>query len=165
MALEYARDQVQYPPTADLRPRPALWPPRLSLRYVGLYAFGLYFAACLAATRWRMTRRRRWFVCAGLLFTVAAVPAVGSLIEWQREKRDAVEPVVVINRDVPLRAGNGADYPAKLDLPRGCEVRRLFERGGWLQVETAGGTIGWVPANAVVNYTNDRFFGTAGPEP
>jgi uncharacterized protein YraI len=56
----------------------------------------------------------------------------------------------VVNRDLPLRAGNGAEYPAKLDLPRGCEVRRLVERGDWLQVETAGGAIGWVPRDAVV---------------
>jgi hypothetical protein len=150
-ALEYARDQVAYPPVSGLRPAWELWPPWLSLRYVGLYAFGLYFAGCLAATRWRMTRRRRWLVIAGLLFAVTAVPVIGTAIEWQRERRDAAEPVVVISRDVPLRAGNGSDYPAKLELPRGCEVRRLFERGAWLQVETANGAAGWVPRDAVVN--------------
>jgi hypothetical protein len=151
-ALDYARDQVPYPPAGELRPRPDLWPAWLSLRYVGVYAFALYFAGCLAATRWLMTRRRRWLVAAGLLLAIAAVPAVGSAIAWQREQRDAAQPVVVVNRDAPLRTGNGADYPAKLDvpLPRGCEVRRLFERGGWLQVETAGGAIGWLPQNAVV---------------
>jgi hypothetical protein len=150
-ALDYARDLVAYPPGAAFRPAPDLWPPWLSLRYVGAYAFALYFAGCLAATRWQMTRRRRWLVAAGVLLAVAAVPAVGSAVEWQRRRRDAAAPVVVVTRDVPLRTGNGADYPAKLDLPRGCEVRRLFERGGWLQVETAGGTVGWVPRAAVVD--------------
>ena len=150
-ALEHARDQVAYPPGSGLRPTPTLWPPWLSLRYVGVYAFALYCAGCLAATRWRMTRHRRWLVSAGVFFAVAAVPAIGSVIEWQRQRRDVAEPVVVVVRDVPLRAGNGADYPAKLNLPRGCEVRRLFERGGWLQVETAGGAVGWVPPAAVVD--------------
>jgi hypothetical protein len=155
-ALAYAREQVQYPPGPDLvallRPERDLWPPWLSLRYLGVYAFALYFAGCLAATRWRMTRRRRWFVAAGVMLAVAAVPAVGTGVEWWRARRDAAEPIVVVARDVPLRAGNGPEYPPRLDapLPRGCEVRQLFERGGWVQVETGGGAVGWVPRDVVV---------------
>ena len=151
-ALAYARDQVQYPPAPDLRPEREPWPPWLTLRHVGVYAFALYFAACVAVTRWRMTRRRRWLVVGGVLLSLAAVPAVGSALKWQRQRRDAAEPVGVVARDVPLRVGNGADYPPKLDvpLPRGCEVRRLCDRGGWVQVETAGGVVGWVPRDAFV---------------
>jgi hypothetical protein len=154
-ALAYAREQVQYPPSPEmarlLRPEREWWPPWLSLRSFGGYAFGLYFVGCLAAMRSRMTRRRRWLVIVGAVLALAAVPAVGSGVEWWRERRDVAEPVVAAVRDVPLRAGNGSDYPAKLDLPRGCEVRRLFERGGWYQVETGGGAVGWVPADAVIS--------------
>jgi tetratricopeptide (TPR) repeat protein len=153
-ALDYAREQVQYPPAPDtarlLRPERGTWPARLTLRSVGGYAFGGYFAACFAATRWRMSHRRRWLVAAGLLLALAILPAIGNGIEWWQAQGDAAESVVVVARALPLRAGNGADYPPKLELPRGCEVRRLFERGGWLQVRTGGGAVGWVQADAVV---------------
>ena len=104
------------------------------------------FAGCVAFTRWRMTRSRR---------SLASPLDCFSLARARHRQRVALvaptsrrgEPVVVTARDVPLRIGNGVDYPAKLDLPRGCEVRRLYERGGWLQVETGGGAVGWVPAN------------------
>jgi hypothetical protein len=155
-ALEYARGQVQFPAAPDvthlLRPERDFWPSWLTLDSVGGYAFGVYLAACLAATRWRTTRRRRWLITAGILIAVAAVPLIGNGIEWSARRRDAAEPIVVVARDVPLRIGNGADYPLKLDLPRGCEVRRLFERGGWLQVRTGGGAVGWVPADAVIAF-------------
>jgi hypothetical protein len=155
-ALAYARAQVQYPPAPDLarllQPERDYWPGWLSLRHLGLYAFLLYFAACLAATRWRMTRRGRWLAVAALALTLAAVPAVGSAVLWQRERRDAATPVVVVARDCPLRVGNGPDYPPRLDapLPRGAEARRLFERNGWFQVELASGVVGWLPRDAVV---------------
>jgi hypothetical protein len=155
-ALDYARAQVQYPPAPDLarlmQPEPEYWPPWLALRTLGIYAFALYFAACLAATRWRMTRRRRWLAAAGIALALATVPAVGSGIEWLRQRHDAAEPVVVLARDCPLRVGNGPDYPLRLDapLPRGAEVRRLFERNGWVQVELSGGVVGWLPRDAVV---------------
>ena len=151
-ALAHAREQVQYPSELAriLQPEREFWPPWLSLHDLGLYAFGLYFAACLAATRWWMIRRRRWLVAAGTLLVLAAMPAIGSLMEWQHQRRDAAQPIVVVARDVPLRVGNGPDYPPKLEMPRGCEVRQLFDRGGWLQVETGGGALGWLPADAVV---------------
>jgi hypothetical protein len=155
-ALDYARAQVQYPPSPDLarllQPERDYWPGWLSLRRLGVYAFLLYFAACLAATRWRMTRRRGWRMIAVAALLLTAVPAVGSAVLWQRERRDAAAPVVVVARDCPLRIGNGPDYPPRLDapLPRGAEARQLFERNGWYQVELASGVVGWLPGDAVV---------------
>jgi hypothetical protein len=155
-ALAYTRGQVQYPPAPDLaalmHPERDYWPGWLSLRRLGVYAFVLYFAACLAATRWRMTRRRRWLTAGALALALAAVPAVGSVVLWQRERYDQAAPVVVVARDCPLRVGNGPDYPPRLDapLPRGAEARVLFGRGGWLQVELVSGVVGWLPRDAVV---------------
>jgi uncharacterized protein YgiM (DUF1202 family) len=101
-----------------------------------------------------MTRRRRWLVLTLVVFTAAAIPAIGTGVERLRARRDKAEAVVVTARDVPLRLGNGMDYPVKVELPRGCEVRRLFERSGWLQVKTGGGEVGWLPATAVVAATH-----------
>ena len=151
-ALAYAREQVKYPPglAHQLRPEADWWPSGLTLQVVGGYAFGLYVAGCLAVTRWRMTRRRLWLAIGVTLFGLAAVPALGSGVYWWHARRDAAMPVVVAARDEPLRVGNGVDYPATLDLPRGVELRRLFDRGGWLQVETNGGAIGWIPNESVI---------------
>ena len=78
--------------------------------------------------------------------------AVGSGVEWLRRQRDDATPVVVLARSELLRTGNGSEYPPRLDvpLPRGAEVRRLFERAGWYQVQLSGGPVGWLPRDAVV---------------
>lgn len=151
-ALDYAREQVKYSPglAQQLRPEHDWWWPELTLQVLGGYAFGLYVAGCVAFTRWRMTRRRSWLVVGLTLFLVAAVPATGSGLHWWQAHRDAVTQIVVAARDEPVRIGNGVDYPATLDLPRGVELRQLYERGGWLQVETGGGAVGWVPIESVV---------------
>lgn len=153
VALDFARSQVR-PADAEVARRIAMpanvWPPWLALHRLGIYAFTLYAIGCVALTRWRMTRRRPWLIAGSLLLLVAAVPAVGSVLQWQDQRRDAATPVVVVTRDVELRAGNGVEYPAKLPLPRGGELRRLFVRGDWVQVEIADGTVGWLPADALV---------------
>jgi tetratricopeptide (TPR) repeat protein len=152
-ALDFARGQVQYPSSADeanlLRPEREWWPPWLALPRLGGFAFALYLAGCLAAMRWRLIGARRWLVAALVFIAAAAVPVIGSGIEWLRVRRDMAQPIVVAIRDVPLRLGNGTDYPSKLEVPRGCELRQLFERGGWLQVQT-GGANGWIPSDAAV---------------
>src|SRR5262249_34338620 len=53
---------------------------------------------------------------------------------------------------VRLRRGGGATSPPRYDTPlnRGVEARLLFARGDWLQVELAGGEVGWVPRRSVL---------------
>jgi len=154
-ALAYARSRVEYPPspTADLmRPEREYWPGWLELHRLGVVAFATYSIACLAVTRWRMTRRRLWLRLAVGAAVIALIPTAGSGVEWLRQLRDAATPVVVLARSEMLRTGNGTEYLPRLDvaLPRGAEVRRLFERGGWYQVELSGGPVGWLPRDAVV---------------
>jgi hypothetical protein len=156
MALAYARSRVEYPPataSALMQPEREYWPGWLELHRLGLVAFAAYTVACLAITRWRMTRRRLslWVAVTAAVF--ALVPVVGSGVEWLRRQRDEATPVVVLARSEMLRTGNGVEYPPRLDvaLPRGAEVRRLFERAGWYQVQLSGGPIGWLPREAVVS--------------
>jgi uncharacterized protein YgiM (DUF1202 family) len=70
--------------------------------------------------------------------------------------RAADAPLVVIAEDnVILRKGNGLSYPPRYEQPvnRGVEARLRYERGDWLQIELAGGEVGWVPrAVALVDY-------------
>jgi hypothetical protein len=99
-----------------------------------------------------MTRRRLWLWLGVIAVVILIVPAVGSGVEWLRRQRDETTPVVILARSEMLRTGNGTEYPPRLDvaLPRGAEVRRLFERGGWYQVELSGGPVGWLPHDALV---------------
>src|SRR5262245_48721535 len=155
-ALAYARSRVEYPPSPAaslMQPERKYWPGWLGLHRHGLVAFAAYSVACLAITRWRMTRRRLWVWVAVGAAVVALLPAVGSGVEWTRRQRDVATPIVVLARSEMLRTGNGVEYLPRVDvpLPRGAEVRRLFERAGWYQVQLSGGPIGWLPREAVVS--------------
>lgn len=158
--LAVARERVRYPdeldPTQRVRPDPPaglrhrLSPARLLLGSAGA---SLLLAAGLAA---RFTTRPNWAVSAAVVGLLGIV-AVGAAW-WQIEREiaaDRASPVLVLRLDAPLRTGNGTSYPLRLDapLPLGAEVRRLHVRGGWVQVETAGGAVGWLPEAAVMSGT------------
>jgi hypothetical protein len=79
-----------------------------------------------------------------------------AFLVWQ-ERQEACYPLVVIARDrVLLRKGNGSHYPPSYDtaLNRGVEAKQLFARGEWLQIELAGGEVGWVPVTSVLRDTD-----------
>ena len=100
-----------------------------------------------------MVRRAGW-LSAGLSCLLAAIlfgAAVG-YEEWN-EAHEAAQPLVVIARDgIQLSRGNWSAPPPRFETPlnRGVEARLLFERDRWLQIELAGGEVGWVPAGVVV---------------
>ena len=86
-----------------------------------------------------------------LLVTAAAATLLTLTTAW--ENRGNEHALVVVARDgVLLRKGNGPDYPPRSEAPlnRGVEARLLYRRGGWLQVELAGGEVGWLPASAAL---------------
>ncbi len=95
-----------------------------------------------------LTFRSRWaWWVTGL--AVACWLATG-LLQQQNNAELAAEreqPVVILTRQTTLRLGNGASYPAVLPqpLPPGSESRRIGQRGPWLQVQLADGTLGWLP--------------------
>lgn len=155
-SLDYARQQVYYPPPgtfghAPVDHRPP-WLPRWPGALFGL-AVGAFGLACLAATRWWMLRRRAWlnvaFIAAGILL----VALVGWGAEVRQISQEMASPVVVVARDgVQLLVGNGGRYPPRYEtqLHRGVEARVRHQRGNWLQIELAAGQIGWVPRDAVL---------------
>lgn len=115
-----------------------------------LLAGTLWLAACLACTRYFMTRSSTWLWIAISSFVMLLL--LGGLW-WKAEREHShAPPFGVIADDVVLRSGNAASYPPRLEsqLPRGVEVTVLGERGGWFHVELSGGVAGWVPAEALL---------------
>jgi hypothetical protein len=142
------RELVGYPRDVNPPPLPA-WSSRVGEadRYV-LFLFSVILL--LAGAVWWFTTRRAvawWLIAPGLLGLVFVLV---STLMIQAELRQPV--VSVIARPIILRTGNGPSYPARLPTPLnpGTEVRRLHERGGWVQVELDPGVVGWVPGGVLV---------------
>jgi hypothetical protein len=171
--LDEARDQVVYPTDgAFARPPVDNWPPWLpylstNLRF--LLALALYGLACLGFTRWAMTRQGWQFGSAVTAFSVAAFLGVGLALEAHDRAWEKDHPLVVVAAEaVVLHKGDGHNYPCydaqerawlevagttpanATPLHRGVEARLRFARGDWLQIELAGGEVGWVPRKAVL---------------
>ena len=155
--LEEARAAVAYPHDGELanecRPRTRLTiASRMSPLEAYWFSGSFWFAACGLFAWWRTSRNP------GVLPAVAialAVLAVIGVMWWQdakhREREDA-RPLVIVREDATLHKGNGDGFPKRFEhkLPRGVEARELSRRGGWVQVELAGGAVGWLPENAVI---------------
>ncbi len=159
VAREDARSAVGYPIHSDLaakcRPAP---PTGISVRMSPAEAWGiaalLWLLACAGVARFAMTRALGWIAFAGTW--LAALALLGGL--WlqdhrYRERQNEYPPVVVAD-DVFLRKGNADSFPVRLEgapkLPRGVEARELTRRGGWVQIQLAGGVVGWIPASSVL---------------
>ena len=156
VALEDAHSAVSYPLVGDLAAQCRPTPPatigtRMSPADAWFAAGALWLLACVGVARFAMTRAGWWLAFAGL--AVAALALLGGLWLQDERRREQAGPLVVLTQDVTLRRGNAEGYPARLDakLPRGVEARALTRRGGWVQVQLAGGVIGWVPATATLH--------------
>jgi hypothetical protein len=149
--LETLRDAVAYP--VGMRPIPIReWRTRMSAWDLFIVA-GFCTALLVFGLGRRFTTRDTWAVPVTGLATVGLV--LVCLMLWRchyETSQDAARPLRILIRDTPLRKGNGETYESRLDwpLPSGAEVRELFQRGGWLQVETANGSVGWLPATQVI---------------
>jgi tetratricopeptide (TPR) repeat protein len=155
--LAAAREQVAYPsnsmlgrPAVDHRPP---WLPRFSSEWMFAASVVLYFLAWVCLTRWLMKRFRRLLVAGLLSFFAAGLLTFFTLAATRDESDEAVRPLVVVADDgVLLRKGDNLNFPPRFDTPlnKGVEARLLFERGEWLQIELAGGEVGWVPRGLVL---------------
>ena len=149
--LESARDAVEYA-NADLAAAVRPPPPRglgtrMSVLELYLIAGGLWLAACLGIARYAMTRVPGWLAAAGASLVLLAILAGAWRSDRARIDAENARPLRILERDHPLKAGNGDSWPDRLKwpLPAGAEVRELARRGGWVQVELANGTAGWLP--------------------
>ncbi len=137
------------PPTETAPP----WWPRTGSGPPALLAAVLYVLAWPCLTRWWMTGRG-WALILGLIALAGSVSLAGVAAAWWRQERDdAAHPLAVIATDgVRLRRGDGTAYPPRYEarLRPGVEARLLHIRGDWLQLELAGGEVGWVPHENVV---------------
>jgi hypothetical protein len=157
--LAYARDQVVYSSVDDFaRPAENFWPPwlpRLTPGFTVWLTFIFYILAWIALVwRWTIpTDVGTWavWVGAGGTFLFAFV----FMVQMRSEKSESEYPLVVIAEDLTyLQKGNHSLYPRAYEtaLNRGVEARLIQNRGGWLQIELAGGQIGWIPSgNALVD--------------
>jgi hypothetical protein len=153
--LEYARSRVDFAgdERAKLTPRPESfgWL-RSPLRRFGLFALAATSAiGWFSLTRWRMTRSRSaLFVAVGFLALAVAL-AAGRLLDAEARRQAAHEPLAITVREVVLRQGDGPSFAPRRDspLPAGVELTVRIDRGRWVQVELADGTLGWLPTDSI----------------
>jgi hypothetical protein len=152
--LAQARKQVTHGAPIEIGRAPDVseWlylPPQLGMALALL----LYYGCWLALAGWWLTRRT-WLLGASVfLGALSFVPLCRLALEHQRRQDEAEHPLVVISRDqTELRWGNGNAYPARYPKAarRGVEARCLYERKGWLQIELADGSLGWIPCEAAL---------------
>jgi hypothetical protein len=112
------------------------------------------YAACwLLGTWWLISRQPTALIFLAISLVILTGIVTGAIFLFLDEQDQALHPLVVVSRSHPLRQGNGNSYPPhdKLSVVRpGMEARLLFRRGDWLQIELAGGYIGWIPASAAL---------------
>lgn len=155
--LEEARSAVPYPLdgvlAAECRPQPARTiGTRMSPAEAYLIAAVLWLLAWAGTVRFAMTRAPRWLLFAGTGLVCLAVLGGFWWYDWRQQRQENARPLVVVRRDTVLRRGNGDSFPARFDsrLPAGVEARVLSTRGGWVQVELARGSAGWLPEDSIL---------------
>ena len=155
--LEDARGEVAYPFDGELaaqcRPTPRTTVgTRMSPAEAYLAAGLLWVLLCGGAVRFIMTRNAAWLGIGGLALAALLVLGWLWLADYRSQAERAAKPLAIVKDDVFLRKGNGDGWEPRLQpkLPRGVEARELARRGGWVQVELAGGIVGWLPEAAVI---------------
>jgi hypothetical protein len=152
--LEDARGAVEYAhadlATACRPPGPRGIGTRVSPLEAFLIMGGLWFGACFAIARFAMTRVPGWMIASIGCASALALLATVWLLDQRRESDANARPRVIVNRLQSLKGGNGETWPDRLKwkLPAGAEARELSRRGGWIQIELANGTAGWIPEPA-----------------
>jgi hypothetical protein len=150
--LEDCRDQVTASspaqPEESIRPtRSQGWRMRIS-HWDSFILAGMASGLLAIGIAKRFTTRDSWSWVWLLVGGVGLAGAGG--LEFRLEQEEAQElakPLRIVRATATLRRGNGESYPPRIEsrLPRGAEVRELARRGDWVQVQLAGGAIGWLP--------------------
>ena len=100
---------------------------------------------CLVLTGMVWLGRRAYFTAGVVIAAIILVATAGSLLVQETNKR--MEGVIVAD-EVVARQGDGANYPEafKEPLHAGTEFVVVERRPGWVRIELADGSNGWVPA-------------------
>ncbi|HEV3145351.1 MAG TPA: hypothetical protein VGZ47_15775 [Gemmataceae bacterium] len=157
-ALEYARSHVEFSAPED---RLALAPheeslhwPKYVLRKWGIWLTAV-FSLCgwLALMRWRITRERTWAALSALALLLAVLAIAGRVEEFRIRALDSKVPFGAVRQSVILRKGDGPSFAPRREnpLPAGTELTIRQERGAWLQVQLADGSLGWLPRDFVAH--------------
>ena len=139
-------------PNFTVKARPA-WLYSLMFLYFQFYPvllLILFVTSCWLA--WKYSIGKRWG-------TVLFVNLLWFVLMWMSllPLQPNTDPAAVVKyQGTSLREGNGLSYPAvvrdqtRIYLAAGVEARLLAERSnGWVQVQLADGTVGWMPTEAV----------------
>ncbi len=155
----YARKLVGVPRDAALaraiRPSPESFRLRrwVSLSTLQAGTLATYLLGWLGvAGIWR-TRSGFWWVTLLLAWSLAGLGVVSLTHEHQYQQQAVRMPWAVVAKDnLRLRQGNADAYPARFasPLPVGTELRVLAQRGDWNQVMLPDQTIGWLPADGLL---------------
>jgi hypothetical protein len=154
--LADCRAAIPYPtpssPDEQLRPDPPSgWRHRVS-------DWDVFRLAVIAVSLIVVGLARRFTARDGWAVPVAVIGGIGTLacliVGWKLDAERAAEaarPALVVTADTTLRKGNGFTHRPRIEatIPRGTEVTERTRRGGWAQVEVAGGAVGWLPESAV----------------
>ncbi len=154
--LAECRAAIPYPtpmkPDERLRPDPPSgWRHRVSEWDVFRLA-ALSAALVVIGLARRFTARDGWAIPVAVLGGVGALVCLVVALTLGAEASAEVErPTLVVTAEVYLRKGNGLSHQPRIDatVPRGTELTERTRRGGWVQVEVAGGAVGWLPEGAV----------------
>jgi hypothetical protein len=155
-SLTYARSRVAFATLEEqqvLSPtdEPLYWL-RLPLRRWGLILMAiLSISGWAALTRWRITRAGFWGWLGGLALGLAVLLASARMAEFEVRQQEAAAPLGVTTGPVVLRKGDGPSFAPRREapLPAGLELTVRQERGDWLQVQLADGSLGWLPREMV----------------
>ena len=159
VALEDARSAVAYPAHTDLaaqcRPAPIKTiGTRMSPFEARLVAAALWCLVWVCLARFATVRAGRLLAFATVWLVALTILGTLWLQDDRVRSRNQDHPLVVVAEEVHLRRGNSEAYPLRLEtaakLPKGVEARELARRGGWVQIQLAAGTIGWIPESAAL---------------
>jgi hypothetical protein len=158
-ALDYARSRIEFSSADDraalsAREESLHWV-RSTLRQRGIWLIAILSTAGWAAVvRWRVTREGTWAWTGGVLLALTALTIAGRVEEFRDRQADEQKPFAVVRQASILRKGNGPSFAPRRDNPlsAGVEVTIRQERGDWVQVELADGSLGWLPQEAVARF-------------
>jgi tetratricopeptide (TPR) repeat protein len=102
---------------------------------------------CLLLTGIVWMGRRAYFTAGSVIAAILLIAMAGSLAAEELNKR--LEGVIVV-AEVVARQGDGLNYPEafKEPLHSGTEFVVVERRPGWVRIELADSSGGWVPADA-----------------